>query len=97
MVVVQALGPPIVQILTAPISKIDSTIQLQLTASVTFLTTGTAIWSMNDTEVNLTTASLSNTHYPQLSGSNLVSITLKANVLIPGSTLSFKLSATCTR
>jgi hypothetical protein len=94
MVAVQALGPPIVQILTAPRGSINSMTQLQLTASVAFLTTGTAFWSVNDTQVNITTASLSNTFY-ELSGYNLVSLTLSANVLVPGSTLAFKLFATC--
>lgn len=94
MVAVQALGPPMVQILTAPTGRINSMTQLQITASVAFKSTGTAFWSVNDTNVNLTTASLSNTFY-QLSGSNLISLTLSSHVLVPGSTLAFKIFATC--
>lgn len=82
-----------IQISVDPIRNFNTANQLYLSANVQVPTTGFAFWSVNDTHINITTACLSDTYY-SVSVTGLVTLTLSANIMTPGSTLLFSLTAT---
>jgi hypothetical protein len=92
-VVVLESGVPLVHISVPPVRNFNTANQLYLSANVDLPTTGFAFWSVNDTRINITTACLSDIYYSVIR-TGLVTLTLSANIMTPGSTLLFSLTAT---
>ena len=94
MVVLES-GAPLIHISVPPVRNFNTANQLYLSANVDVPSTGFAFWTVNDTRINITTASLSDVYYSVVRA-GLVTLTLSANIMTPGSTLLFSLTATGT-
>ena len=92
-IIVQQIGAPVVKILDGNKGKLFSGSKITLTSSVKLTNPGNATWSLNDTDIDLTTAFLSpiTTFLP--AGYSPITLTVAAYTMSPGSTLSFVLTA----
>ena len=93
-VIVQQINAPVVEIHNSNIKKVFSGSQLTLTSSVKMKNPGNATWSLNDTDIDPSSAFLSpiTTYLP--AGYSPLTLTFAANAMSPGSTLDFVLTAT---
>ena len=93
-VTVQAADKPLVTVASAQsmVNPVDQLIVI--TGSVDLVTSGSSVWSSNDTNIDLSSASSSAVSHVLSSGVTIVTLTLKSNYLSAGSTLAFTLSAT---
>jgi hypothetical protein len=96
LVTVQAADKPLVTV-TSAVSLVNPVDQLVVvTGVVNLVTSGSSVWTINDTNVDLSSASSSAVTHILATGISTVTLTLKSNYLQAGSTLAFTLSATGT-
>lgn len=83
------------EIVSSQVGKLNPATQLLINASVTLKTTGTSVWTLNDTSITLAPpTSLSSVTQTLPSGMSYVLLIMSANSLSAGTTLAFTLSST---
>jgi hypothetical protein len=94
-VVTIAAGSPLVTLSYTGASKVLSTNSLTLTGTVSHFVTSSAVWTVSDSSLDLTKASIvSPTTTLAGSSTNGVTLSLSPDVLTAGSTLTFTLTCT---